>query len=97
MKVFITQKVHKNIKEFYDYALSHHEALDEITVMHKVQRLYDSLESLGGYANIYPMARLKTEWIDNNYREYICEDFHFAYKIYVLDNEEIVIVHDAVS
>lgn len=97
MKVFIDQKVHWQIENFYENALSNHETLDEITVMKKINRLYEALESLGTYAHIYPLARYKTEWIEHEYREYICEDFHFAYQIYTLeDNTKIVRIHDAV-
>ena len=97
MKVYIEQRVHWRIEDFYINALRNHESLDEITVMKKVHRLYDALESLGTYARIYPLARLKEEWRQQNYREYICEDFHFAYQIYLLeDNTEIVRIHDAV-
>ena len=97
MKVYIDQQVHWRIEDFYENALLNHIALDEVTVMKKVNRLYDSLESLGTYARIYPIARFKKEWIDKEYREYICEDFHFAYQIYTLeDGTEIVRIHDAV-
>ncbi len=97
MKVYIEQQVHWRIEDFYENALLRHEALDEVTVMKKVHRLYDALESLGTYARIYPLARFKEEWIKNDYREYICEDFHFAYQIYTLeDGTEIVRIHDAV-
>lgn len=97
MKVYIDQQVHWRIEDFYENALLNHEALDEVTIIKKIARLYDSLESLGTYAHIYPMARFKEEWINKEYREYICEDFHFAYQIYLLDNgTEIVRIHDAV-
>lgn len=74
MKVFIDKRVHHCIDEFYDYALLNHEALDEVTIIKKVQRLYDALEALGVYARIYPLARLKKEWTENEYREFICEN-----------------------
>lgn len=97
MKIFIDQKVHKEIEHFYDIALQKHEALDEMTVLKKINRLYEALESLSIFAYIYPFARLKKEWIQEGYREFICEDFHFAYKIYKLENgTEIVRIHDAV-
>ena len=74
-----------------------HGALDELTIIKKIQRLYDALEALGDYAYIYPLARLKDDWIKKGYREYICEDFHFAYQIYMMDDgERIVRIHDAV-
>lgn len=96
MRVYIDSKVHQCINEFYDYALTFHPTLDEITILRKVQRLYDALDALGNYPYIYPIARLNQNWIDKEYREYICEDFHFAYQIYTLpDKSEIVRIHDA--
>ena len=41
MKVYIEQQVHWRIEDFYENALLRHEALDEVTVMKKVYRLYD--------------------------------------------------------
>lgn len=95
MKVFIDKRVHTIIEQFYDYALLKHEALDEVVVLKKVQRLYEALEELGKCAWVYPFARLKKEWIEKKYREFICEDFHFVYQIYVDDDgSEVVRVHD---
>ena len=97
MKVFIDKAVHEKIVSFYEAAMNHHITLDEATVLKKIDRLYDALESLGIYAEFYPIARLKSDWISKGYQEFICEDFHFAYRIYVLeDGERIVRVHDAV-
>lgn len=97
MRVFIDKEVHDEIMSFYMAALSHHITLDEVTVLKKIDRLYDALESLGDFAEIYPYARLKADWILKGYHEFICEDFHFAYQIYQLeDGERIVRVHDAV-
>ena len=50
MKVYIDQQVHWRIENFYENALLNHAALDELTVMKKVHRLYDALDSLGTYA-----------------------------------------------
>lgn len=97
MKVYVDKRVHRQIESFYENALLLHEALDEITIKRKVDRLYDALEGLGTYAQIYPLARYKKEWIILGYREFICEDFHFAYQIYTIeDGTEIVRIHDAV-
>ncbi len=97
MKVYIDKQVHHQIEAFYENALLLHVALDEITIKKKIDRLYDALGSLGIYAQIYPLARYKKEWIKLGYREFICEDFHFAYQIYTLeDGTEIVRIHDAV-
>ena len=96
MKVYIDKRVHYQIESFYENALLLHEALDEITIKKKIDRLYDALESFGTYAQIYPLARYKEEWIKLGYKEFICEDFHFAYQIYTLeDGTEIVRIHDA--
>lgn len=97
MKVYIDKQVHHQIEVFYDNALLLHEALDDITIKKNIDRLYDALESLGTYAQIYPLARYKKEWVKLRYREFICEDFHFAFQIYTLeDGTEIVRIHDAV-
>ncbi|MBQ8958026.1 MAG: hypothetical protein IJ057_05935 [Bacteroidales bacterium] len=97
MKVFIDKKVHLQIESFYEAAMAHHIALDEAVVIKKIDRLYDAMESLGTYAEIYPTAHLNNDWIPKGYQEFICEDFHFAYKIYTLeDGERIVRIHDAV-
>lgn len=96
MRVFISPLVHQAIEEFYDYALLRHPALDQLTVMRKVDRLYDGIQSLSDFAHIYPSARYKHEWIDKDYQEFICEDFHFAYEIASdVNGEELVLVQDA--
>jgi glycosylphosphatidylinositol transamidase (GPIT) subunit GPI8 len=96
MIVIIEERVHQVIDEFYYYALTHHEALDYETVIKKINRLYDALESLSVYGQIYPKARLKEDWILHHYKEFIYEDFHFAFQIYEIeDGEKVVRVHDA--
>ena len=47
MKVIVDDSVHHLLNEFYFYALLNHPALDEMTVVHKVERLYAALEQLG--------------------------------------------------
>lgn len=47
MEVFIDKKVHEKLISFYQAVLSHHVALDEATVINKINRLYDALDSLG--------------------------------------------------
>lgn len=96
MKILISPRVHEVIGEFYDYALCNHVTLDEITVLRKKDRLYDAMESLGSFARIHPKARLRQDWIDNDYYECIVEDFHLAY--YVAENEsgeDMVVIIDA--
>lgn len=96
MRVIIAPQVHYAIEDFYRYALQHHPALDEVTVMKKVDRLYAAMEDLGKYAHIYPLARYKGDWLLKGYQEFICEDFHFAYIIAIdEDEQEVVIIEDA--
>ena len=74
-----------------------HITLSFQTVEDKKNRLYDAIEDLRYNHRIYPKARLKQEWIDAGWQEFICEDFHFAYRVYVLPNgEKVLIYHDAV-
>lgn len=96
MRVLIAPAVHEVIADFYEIALQRHAALDEITAIKKMNRLYEAMESLGQYARIHPKARFKKEWIENGYYEFIFEDFHFAY--YIAEDEfnnEILIIEDA--
>lgn len=96
MRVFIDNHVHVSIERFYEATLELHPALDEVTVMKKIDRLYSALEALGKYPTIYAIARYKRSWQKKGYREFICEDFHFAYQIYTLETgEQIVRIHEA--
>ena len=97
MKVIIDDVVVKEIDSFYSVALHSHITLSEETVMAKKKRLIDALRSLSDYYFIYPKARLKRKWIENNWQEYICEDFHFAFEV-VSDNsgQVFIFIRDAV-
>lgn len=98
MKIIVEERVHQTIDSFYDAAiLKHWYALSYEAVERKKNRLYDGLESLANYATIFPQARLKPEWIEKGWQEFICEDFHFAYEITVdVRGETVIVVHDAV-
>ena len=97
MRVVLSNKVHLSIQEFYDAAMERHITLTYETVYMKLDRLYSSLESLGTFPALYAKARLKEEWIKSGWREYICEDFHFAYEICTDENgEDFVWVREAV-
>ena len=98
MRIIIEERVDQAIDAFYDASiLRHWHTLSYETVERKKNRLYDGLESLADYATIFPKARLKQEWIDNDWQEFICEDFHFAYEICRDEVEgDFVWVHDAV-
>ncbi|MBR1550088.1 MAG: hypothetical protein IJ634_05560 [Bacteroidales bacterium] len=62
----------------------------------KKKRLYSALGALGDFPSLYPLARLKASWRKQGYRECIFEDFHFAYEIVEVDDEQILAVTDAV-
>lgn len=98
MKIIVEERVHQAIDSFYDAAiLKHWHTLSYEIVERKKDRLYDGLESLVDYATIFPKARLKQEWIEKEWQEFICEDFHFAYEITVdVLGETVIVIHDAV-
>jgi hypothetical protein len=98
MKIVVEERVHQAIDSFYDAAiLKHWHTLSYEAVKCKKNRLYDGLESLVNYATIFPKARLKSEWIEKGWQEFICEDFHFAYEITIdVRGETVIVIHDAV-
>ena len=97
MRIIIDDEVHLSIESFYRAALQNHISLGFQSVENKKNRLYDAIESLRTYHRIYPKARLKQQWIEAGWPEFICEDFHFAYESgYDTNGEEVVYVHDAV-
>ena len=52
--------------------------------------------SIGSLCSDLSFSSLEKEWTENGYREFICEDFHVAYQIYIMnDGTEIVRIHDA--
>ena len=73
MRIIIEECVDQAIDTFYDASiLKHWHTLSYETVERKKNRLYDGLESLADYATIFSKARLKQEWIDNEWQEFIC-------------------------
>ena len=97
MRIIIDEKVHQSIEDFYRAAMKKHITLNFQTVEDKKNRLYDAIEDLRYNHRIYPKARLKQEWIDAGWQEFICEDFHFAYESgYDQFGEEVVYVYDTV-
>lgn len=97
MIVRIDKNVHAEIETFYAISLQLHPALSEAVVLAKKERLYAAIRSLEHYAHIYPKARYKRSWIDAGYREFIAEDFHFAYQIFRIEEtgETVAYVLDA--
>ncbi|MCQ2324191.1 MAG: hypothetical protein MJZ53_05005 [Paludibacteraceae bacterium] len=97
MKVIIEKQVEESILEFYVVSMQLHPTLDWGTVTAKVARLYAAMKQLETLYSVFPKARLKSSWVESNYREMIVEDFHVAYRVEFTEDEgEIVHVHDAV-
>lgn len=96
MRVVIGNQVYSSIEEFYRIALTMHITLTRTVVEKKKDRLVSALKALGDYPYLYPEARLKTQWRIMGYKEFICEDFHFAYEIVDVEGELVVYVVDAV-
>ena len=97
MIVRIDNALHAEIENFYAISMLLHPTLDEAVVQAKKARLYAAIRLLKDYAYIYPRARYKRAWIDAGYREFIAEDFHFAYQIFLVEEtgETIAYVIDA--
>lgn len=97
MRVIIDQNVNESIQQFYQVAMTLHPSLSEEAVWNKKERLYNALLGLGLYPEMYPIAK-KQKWAEHQYREAICEDFHFAYAICTdFDTkEQFVYIFDAV-
>lgn len=97
MKLIVSPKVRHEILAFYAEALKRYPTLDESVIRKKVDRLFDSLGALTQYPGAYASARVRPDWKSAGYREYLCEDFHFAYEICLdIDGEECILVVDAV-
>ena len=97
MNAVVDSVVWEKIDAFYDAALARHVTLGEETVIKKKNRLVSSLDDLGKCPALYAKTRQKDEWLSAGWREYICEDFHFAYEICEDDNgDDYVWIRDAV-
>ena len=81
MKLIIENSVQQAIEQFYYIAMRLHPTLGELTVRRKKRRLYASLRELAKHPTYYPSAQYRKEWVENNYHVFLCEDFHFAFRI----------------
>ena len=97
MKTYVDNHVFDVMWEFYEKSLELHPALDYATVINKINRLEKALYEFSAYADIFHREPYLPQWRDAGYLEFVCEDFHFAYKIYHLPTgEKILRFHDAV-
>ena len=98
MRIFVDDKVDAAIDAFYDAALKlHWNTLSEETVLRRKDNLYNGIRTLGNPHVTFRKARIKKEWIESGWNEFICEGFHFAYEICNDENgDPYVWVHDAI-
>ena len=71
MRVIVDNKVHEALVDFYEVAKNRHVALGTRVIIRKMQRIYAGLEELGKYAHACPKARLRKDWVDKGYQEYV--------------------------
>jgi len=97
VRVVVKPAVYEAAHRFYVFAMVAHPTLDERVVLKKEQRMFEALQSLGSTYFIYPLARYIPEWKEAGYHDFICEDFHFAFRIAISKQtgEQIVSIEDA--
>lgn len=97
MRVVIDPQVYNVLDEFYKASREAHITLGLSKCLAKIERLELSMRQFAEYAEIFHKEPYRQDWRDAGYYEYITEDFHFAYRVYVLPNgEKVLIYHDAV-
>lgn len=97
MRVVIDPQVYNVLDEFYKVSREAHITLGLSECLAKIERLELSMRQFAEYAEIFHKVPYRQDWRDAGYYEYITEDFHFAYRVYVLPNgEKVLIYHDAV-
>lgn len=97
MKVVINPEVFDILDDFYRISRDRHITLSLETCLAKIDRLETAIMDFAKYAEILHSEPYRDDWKKKGYNEFIAEDFHFAYKIYVLpDGEKVLRIHDAV-
>ena len=97
MKVVIDSQVYNVLDEFYEKSREAHVTLGLSECLAKIDRLEHSMLQFAEYAEVFHKEPYRQDWHKAGYYEYITEDFHFAYRVYVLPNgEKVLRYHDAV-
>ena len=97
MKVVIDSQVYNVLDEFYEKSREAHVTLGLSECLAKIDRLEHSMLQFAEYAEVFHKEPYRQDWCKAGYYEYITEDFHFAYRVYVLPNgEKVLRYHDAV-
>ena len=96
MKVRVDNRVYEVMEDFYDKSMDAHPTLDYETVIRKTLRLEQAMCDFAEQAEIFHRTPYRKDWQEKGYREFVHEDFHFAYKVYqTSDGEKVVQFHDA--
>ena len=97
MHVVIDPKVFEILDEFYTISCKKHVTLSFEECISKINRLEHAMKEFSQYAEILHKEPYRKDWRDLGYSEFVSEDFHFAYRIYILPNgEKVLRYHDAV-
>jgi len=81
MRVFVEPIVSRYLYAFYTLSMISHPSLSEEYVVRRIEDLEHQVLRLGEYADILQTEPYKDEWKRKGYREYLYQDFHFAYKV----------------
>ena len=97
MKVVIEPKVYSSLWSFYKKSMIKYPSLELSKVHEIIDNLGREMLNFGFYAHIFHRVPYKDDWKELGYYEFLCGDFHFAYKIEVRSTgEPFVHVYDVV-
>lgn len=97
MRVVIDPLVYNVLDEFYQASREAHVTLGLSECLDKINRLEQSMLRFADYAEVFHKEPYRHDWREAGYYEYVIEDFHFAYRVYLLPNgEKVLRYHDAV-
>lgn len=91
MRVIVRDKVYEALDEFYAASMKKHPTLDLQTVLDKEERLFNALQTLGETYYLYNEPRYILDWIRKGYKDFMHENFHFAFHVVVLPTGEMVV------
>ena len=97
MKVVIEPRVYDVMYDFYALSCRIHLSLKLSTCLAKIERLERAMKMFADYAEVMHKQPYRNDWKELGYKEFVTEDFHFAYKLYVLPSgEKVLCFHDAI-
>lgn len=97
MKVVIDRKVFDVLNDFYTISCREHVTLSFEECIAKINRLEHAMQNFSEYAEILHKVPYRKDWQELGFSEFFVENFHFAYRVYILpDGEKVLRYHDAV-